>query len=135
MATTVKQNGIAKKETLNVKKAVKSKLTEQVTKKASNSKKIEPVVKPIISLDERIQKFEQLKGLAGKRERLNSTLNELTRFNYNQDGSCSFYLEDSIGLEFRTTNSNLVQLVTKQLQTILEKRKAEIEEQILQFEL
>ena len=135
MATLTKQNGIAKRQTVTPKKEVKKKLTEQASTKPASTASSEKVEKPIISLETRIQKFEQLRGLAGKRERLNSTLNELTRFNYNQDGSCSFSLKDSIGLEFRTTNSNLVQLVTRQLQAILEKRKIELEQEILAFEL
>jgi len=91
--------------------------------------------KPAINLDERIQKFEKLRGLATQRERLTETLNELTKFNYNQDDSSSFYLRDSRNLEFKTTNTNLIKLVTTHLQSTLEQRKSEIEEQIIQFEL
>ena len=91
--------------------------------------------KPTINLDERIQKFEKLRGLATQRERLTQTLNELTKFNYNQDDSSSFYLRDSRNLEFKTTNTNLIKLVTTHLQSTLEQRKFEIEEQIVKFEL
>ncbi|WP_422350791.1 hypothetical protein [Flagellimonas sp.] len=90
---------------------------------------------PEVSIDNRIQKFEKLKGLATNRERLNQTLGELTKFNYNQDGSSSFYIRDSHGLEFKTTNSNLINLVTTQLQKTLEQRKSEFEQEILAFEL
>ena len=86
-------------------------------------------------MDDRIQNFEKLKGLATQRERLTQTLNELTKFNYNQGDSCSFYIRDSHNLEFKKTNSNLIKLVTEHLQSTLEERKSEIEEQILQFEL
>lgn len=86
-------------------------------------------------MDDRIQKFEKLFGLATQRERLVQALNELTKFNYNQGDSSSFYLKDSYGMEFKTTNSNLIKLVTTHLQSTLEAHKSEIEEQIVQFEL
>ncbi len=137
----VKQNGTAKKENATVKKEVQKKLTEQtIGKMIVPVKTVVPekkviVEKPVINLDERIQKFEKLRGLATQRERLTQTLNELTKFNYNQDDSSSFYLRDSHNLEFKTTNTNLIKLVTTHLQSTLEQRKSEIEEQIVQFEL
>lgn len=91
--------------------------------------------KPQINLSERIQKFEKLRGLATQRERLTNTLNELTKFNYNQGDSASFHIRDSHNLEFKTTNTNLIKLVTTHLQSTLEQRKAEIETEIVQFEL
>lgn len=88
-----------------------------------------------MNLEQRIQKFEKLRGLATQRERLTQTLSELTRFNYNQGDSSSFHIRDSHNLEFKTTNTNLIKLVTTHLQTTLEARKEEIEQQIVQFEL
>lgn len=129
MQKVVKQNGTAKKENVTVKKEVQKKLTEQAIGKTVVTEK------PLINLDDRIQKFEKLRGLATQRERLTQTLNELTKFNYNQDDSSSFYLRDSRNLEFKTTNTNLIKLITTHLQTTLEQRKSEIEEQIVQFEL
>ncbi len=137
----VKQNGTAKKENASVKKEVKKKLTEQaigkttVPVKTAVAEKKVTVEKPVINLGERIQKFEKLRGLATQRERLTQTLNELTKFNYNQDDSSSFYLRDSRNLEFKTTNTNLIKLVTTHLQSTLEVRKVEIENKIIAFEL
>ena len=82
-----------------------------------------------------MQKFEQLQGLARQRERLNSTLTSLTKFKYNQSDSCTFYIKDSDGLEFKTTNTNLIQLVTNHLKNTLDTRKTEIEKQLVTFEL
>lgn len=137
MATaTVKQNGTAKKETTTPKKAIQKKLAEQATGKAptpvTNQEKSQenPSVIPV-SLDDRMQKFEKLKGLAHQRERLNSTLTSLTKFKYNQSDSCT----DSDGLEFRTTNTNLIQLVTNHLKHTLDTRKTDIEKQLVAFEL
>tara|TARA_R110001583_G_scaffold433_3_gene4094 strand:- start:8 stop:415 length:408 start_codon:yes stop_codon:yes gene_type:complete len=135
METKVKSNGNAKKENATVKKEVQKKLTEQAIGKTVVPEKKVTVEKTVINLDDRIQKFEKLRGLANQRERLTETLNELTKFNYNQDGSSSFHIRDSRNLEFKTTNTNLIKLVTTHLQSTLEQRKSEIEEQIVKFEL
>ena len=118
MATLTKTNGTAKKETTTVKKEVQKKLAQQAIGKV-------PTVKT----------EEKLKGLAGQRERLSSTLTELTKFKYNQSDSASFFIKDSNGLEFKTTNSNLIHLVTNHLKSTLENRKSEIETQLIAFEL
>ncbi len=135
METKAKQNGVTKRQTATVKKEVKDKLTNEAIGKTAVPEKKVTVEKPVINLDDRIQKFEKLRGLATQRERLTETLNELTKFNYNQDGSSSFHIRDSRHLEFKTTNSNLIKLVTTHLQSTLEQRKAEIEQEIVQFEL
>ncbi|EIJ40885.1 hypothetical protein JoomaDRAFT_3962 [Galbibacter orientalis DSM 19592] len=135
MATTVKQNGTANKDNASVKKEVQKKLTNEAIGKAGSTERTVVPKKATISLDNRIQNFEKLRGLATQRERLTQTLNELTKFNYNQGDSASFYIRDSHNLEFKTTNTNLIKLVTTHLQSTLEERKSEIEEQFLQFEL
>lgn len=135
METKTKSNGTAKKQTAAVKKEVQKKLTNEAIGKTVVTEKKAQVEKPSVNLDDRIQKFEKLRGLATQRERLTQTLNELTKFNYNQDDSSSFYLRDSRNLEFKTTNTNLIKLVTSHLQSTLEQRKAEIEQEIVQFEL
>ncbi|MAU70728.1 MAG: hypothetical protein CML04_01410 [Pseudozobellia sp.] len=135
METKTKSNGVAKRQTATIKKEVQDKLTNETIGKTVVPEKKVTAEKPVINLDDRIQKFEKLRGLANQRERLTETLNELTKFNYNQDGSSSFHIRDSRHLEFKTTNSNLIKLVTTHLQSTLEQRKAEIEQEIVQFEL
>ncbi len=135
METKTKQNGSATNQNATVKKDVQKKLTEEAMGNTTAKEKTVADEKPAINLDERIQKFEKLRGLATQRERLTETLSELTKFNYNQDGSASFQIRDSRNLEFKTTNSNLIKLVTTHLQATLEHRKSEIEQQIVQFEL
>lgn len=135
METKTRQNGTVKQENATVKKEVQKKLTEEAIGKTVVPEKKAIDEKPVINLDDRIQKFEKLRGLATQRERLSETLNELTKFNYNQDGSSSFHIRDSRNLEFKTTNSTLIKLVTTHLQSTLEVRKSEIEEQIVTFEL
>ncbi|MGH1384318.1 hypothetical protein [Kordia sp.] len=138
MATTaVKQNGSAKKETTVVKRTVTKKLAQDATK-PTNGTAQKPEAKPQkqpVNLDERIHRLEKLKGVASQRERLVETLSSLTRFNYNTGGSNSFSLIDASGIEFKTTNSNLIMLVANTLQQTLEERKAELEKQLMEFEL
>lgn len=138
MATaTVKQNGSAKKETTTAKRAVTKKLAQEVVKPKSESAS-KPEKKPDaqpVNLLERIQRLEKLKGISSKRERLVETLSSLSRFNYNSSESCSFFLKDASGMEFKTTNSNLITLVATQLQATLENRKAELEKQLMEFQL
>ncbi|MBJ6367711.1 hypothetical protein [Snuella sedimenti] len=134
METKTKQNGTAKRIV-----AVKKDVKEQLAKQAIGQD-VQEVIHPLVSkatidLADRIQRFEKLRGLATQRERLVQTLSELTKFNYNQGDSASFYIRDSHNLEFKTTNTNLIKLVTTHLQSTLETRKTEIEQEIIQFEL
>ncbi len=139
-ATLAKKNGISKKATTPT-KAVQEKLTKEaigekttpITKQEVKS--VETPKPPVVDLQSRLEKFEQMKGLAHQLERLNTTLSELNKFKYNQSDSSSFFLKDSHGLEFKTTNSNLTHLVTNHLKITLETRKKEIEKQLVAFEL
>lgn len=139
MATTVK-NGVEKNKTVTPKTTVQKKLANQAIGKKETpiALKPKPVIQPeasIINLDDRMQKFEQLKGLAHQRTRLSDTLMDLNKFKYNQSDSASFFIKDSSGLEFKTTNTNLIHLVTNHLKGTLESRKSEIEKQLIAFEL
>ena len=143
MKTKTNATSNANKSNTQAKTAVKARLTEEAKTTPVNGTpakakevpvKAVPVLAPV-SLDNRIQNFEKLRGLANNREQLVTKLNELTKFNYNHDGSSQFTLRDSNGLEFKTTNTNFINMVTIQLQQTLEQRKQEIETQILEFEL
>ncbi len=123
MATTAKQNGTSKKETV-------TKAKQEVVKKL-----VSDAIKTNVNLDDRINQFEKLRGLANQRERLVNTLTELARFNYNHAESSTFSLKDAKGLEFKTTNTNLIKLVSEQLQETLEARKIELENEIMDFNL
>jgi len=139
MTTTAKQNGTSKKENANTtQKAVVKKLAQEATttKPAEKTTQETPKKEAVtLSLDQRINQFEKLRGLANQRERLANTLTELARFNYNQGESSTFSLKDATGLEFKTTNTNLIKMVTGQLQQTLETRKNELESEILEFKL
>ncbi len=131
MATAVKNGSTKKATTANVQ------LKEKLAKEAAGTTQKttpQPPKEEVITLDERIAKFKKLQGLNNQRDRLVSTLESLANFNLNQDFSSTFLLRDSAGLEFKTNNSNLIQLVANGLQTTLEQRKNELEKQILEFE-
>ena len=134
MTTLAKQNGTIKKETVTTARKNGAKKT---TVETTTVKETETAAKPEginVSLDERINRFEKLRGLANQRERLVNTLTELTRFNYNHSDSCVFSVKDGSGMEFKTTNTNLIKLVAEKLQQTLETRKAELEDEIIAFE-
>ena len=139
MATVVK-NGVEKSKTATPKTTVQKKLANQAIGKneapISKEQKTEVQAEtPIINLDDRMQKFEQLKGLAHQRTRLSDTLTDLNRFKYNQSDSATFFIKDSHGLEFKTTNTNLIHLITSHLKHTLETRKGEVEKQLVAFQL
>ena len=137
MATEVK-NGVAKVKTVTPKTAVQKQLADHAIGKKQTPIVANPTVqtqKAIINLDVRMEKFEQLKGLAHQRIRLAETLSELNKFKYNQSDSAKFEIRDSQNLSFVTTNSNLIHLVTTNLKETLEYRKSEIEKQLIAFEL
>ncbi|GGG37474.1 hypothetical protein GCM10011344_42890 [Dokdonia pacifica] len=134
-----KTNGTSKRETTTPSTTVKKQLAKEATGQAkvpvqTAAKEKQQEVK-FINLDDRIKQFEKLRGLANQRERLVNTLSELTRFNYNQAESSTFSLKDASGLEFQTTNSNLIKLVATELQKTLETRKEQLEKDILAFNL
>jgi len=150
MITKEKQNGTVKrmvtKKAQEVKptaKNVEAKAPSPAKKQALEEKPKTEEVKvttPVIetkvkTLEERLSSFEKLKGMTSQRERLATTLDELNKFKYQNADSSVFHLKDENGKEFKTTNNNLIQLVTDMLQGTLTTRKAEIEKSILDFDM
>lgn len=132
MATTAKQNGTEKKTPATTAKNGANGKTSATVKNLA----VEAVgVKQAKSLEEKITGFEKLRGLANQRERLVSTLSDLNKFKFNNGDNCIFALRDENQKEFKTTNNNLIKIVTDVLQETLTARKTEIEAEILNFEL
>jgi len=145
--TTVKgnqkpQNGTVKRittaNTAKVIKKVEEKAPAKETPAVKAQEVIAPVATPVIeikalTLEDRLSSFEKLKGLTAQRERLVGTLDELNKFKYQNADSSVFHLKDENGQEFKTTNNNLIKLVTDVLQEQLTTRKNEIEKDILEF--
>lgn len=119
--TKVKTNGVAKKDKHNPAKVVES---MKEAKKANIN----------VSLDERLKRFEELRGLNNKHDSINVTLTHLQKFNFSQNDSCSLVLQDQAGKQFSTTNTNLITMLSNNLQGQLERKKKELEDDILAFE-
>lgn len=131
MATTAKQNGVEKKTpAVNTKNGETSKAATPVKKLVQEA--IE--VRVTKSLEDRITNFEKLRGLANQRERLTTTLDELNKFKFNNGDSCVFSIKDENYKEFKTSNNNLITIVTDVLQETLMTRKTEIENEIIKFD-
>jgi len=141
METKATQNGTVKRMTTAKKQEIAKKkaATPPASKAEETSKeKVEEVTTKIIpvkttTLEDRLSSFEKLKGLTSQRERLVGTLDELNKFKYQNADSSVFHLKDENGQEFKTTNNNLIKLVTDVLQEQLTTRKDEIEKDILEF--
>ncbi len=86
------------------------------------------------SLDERLIRFEELKGLNSKRDYVTRTLTEVQKFNFGTNGSSSLILQDETGHQFSTSNTNLITMLAENLQERLESKKKELEEKIMTFE-
>ncbi len=107
----------------------------------TNAPKKESVVKPIStvkrevkeSIDDKIDRFEKLNGFTTKRERIVNTLQKLKKFDYSKDLSASFTLVDSSDKSFQTSNTELLEIVVSNLIKIMEIKKSELENQILEF--
>ncbi len=102
-------------------------------KPAPHNAKKETVVKP--SLEERILKADELKSLTVKRAKTNETLHHIRAFSFNSDDSCTLTLEDSSRQMFETSNSNLINLLREHLIDLLTNKVAELDKQILAFNL
>lgn len=145
MATKLKDsNGVAtlpkkattKTATPSANGELKTKKTEkeQSTAKATPVKVVTPP-KPKFSLEERINRVKLLDGLTNKRQKVVQTLTDLRKFQFSSDDSCDLELNDSSGKEFRTSNSNLIGMLTSHLESLLQGKVKELDEQIIDFEL
>jgi hypothetical protein len=94
--------------------------------------KPEPVVVPRkLSLDERIQKVEDLSLLIDRYRILNESRRKLQTFQLGADGlSSSIQLRDAAGNEFRTSNSAVINTVIDEMKRTLDSKVREVEELI-----
>ncbi len=129
MATKTKANGTGGAADT---KAPASKTTS-TTKTPPKPNGVE--VKATPDINERMQKVEQLRGVIGKREMVVDTLNNLKTFSFSASDSCQLIIQDSEEKKFSTFNSNLIGLLSEHLRGLLETKKADLDQQILSFEL
>lgn len=102
------------------------------TAKPQNEKPSESV-KP--SLDERIQKIEELRSLTGKRQNTLSTLHNLRGFTFASDENCKLVLMDSQNNRFETNNTNLITMLTSYFIAVLGDKVSALDDEILNFKL
>ena len=94
--------------------------------------KPEPVTVPRkLSLDERIQKVEDLSLLIDRYRILNESRRKLQTFQLGADGlSSSIQLRDAAGNEFRTSNSAVINTVIDEMKRTLDAKVREVEDLI-----
>ena len=94
--------------------------------------KPEPVIAPRkLSLDERIQKVEDLSLLIDRYRILNESRRKLQTFQLGADGlSSSIQLRDAAGNEFRTSNSAVINTVIDEMKRTLDTKVKEVEDLI-----
>ncbi len=107
------ENGNSKNATIEVKK---------------NDPKVE---NPVLTLEKRIQKVEELNIIIEKWRKLNEAEKNLTGFKLGNDGlSSTITLKDAAGREFKTSHNLVVTTVLETLQQVLDEKIIEVEAQI-----
>lgn len=125
---TVQKNGIAKTQTKQP--DVKAKIVKPAPHSATLK---EAIVKP--SLEERIQKADELKSLTLKRSRTLQTLHHIRTFSFASDDNCTLTIKDSERQEFETSNSNLIGILQDYLIKVLSDKVSELDDEIISFNL
>lgn len=86
---------------------------------------------PILSLEKRIQKVEELNIVIEKWRKLYEARKNLTGFKLGADGlSSTVVIRDVSGQEFKTSHNIVVETVLKTVMDVLDQKITEVEEQI-----
>ena len=86
---------------------------------------------PIISLEKRIQKVQNLNIVIEKWRKLNDAKQNLNEFQLGNDGlSATIALKDAAGREFKTSHNIVVTTVLETVQNVLDEKITEVEAQI-----
>lgn len=115
----------------------KNAVKKQTTAK-SNGKPSELAQKAVsskVSVEEKIQKVQELGGLTAKRARTVETLNKLRQFQFSSGDSSRLKIIENGGSSFETSNSNLIEMLSSNLQEILNQKIKELDAMILAFEV
>lgn len=100
-----------------------------------------PITKPLpenkakITLEERIQRVEELRSLTMKRQYTIGTVHNLRSFHFASDDSCNLVLTDSQGHKFQTGNTNLIALLKDYLEKVLNDKVSALDDEILAFQV
>lgn len=93
--------------------------------------KTEKVENPIISLEKRIQKVEELNIVIDKWRKLGEAKKNLNGFKLGSDGlSSTVIIRDVSGQEFKTSHNIVVETVLSTVKEVLDNKISEVEEQI-----
>ena len=121
-AAVAKTNGQAGSETSAKMVVVKNETTSVETKKDEN---------PVISLEKRIQRVNELNIVIEKWRKLTEARQNLNEFKLANDGlSSSVIIRDSTGREFKTSQNIVFTTVLQTVQKVLDEKINETEEQI-----
>lgn len=114
------------------KAATAQKTNGQTSQAKMEVRKNEPVVEnPILSLEKRIQKVEELNIVIDKWRKLNDAKRNLNGFKLGSDGlSSTVVIRDVSGQEFKTSHNIVVETVLSTVKEVLDTKIAEVEEQI-----
>ncbi len=95
-------------------------------------KKNEPVQEhPVLSLEKRIQKVQELNIVIEKWRKLHDAKQNLNEFKLGNDGlSNTIIIKDAAGREFKTSQNIVFTTVMASVQKVLDEKIAETEEQI-----
>lgn len=102
---------------------------------------VAPITKPLpenkakITLEERIQRVEELRSLTMKRQYTIGTVHNLRSFHFASDDSCNLVLTDSQGHKFQTGNTNLIALLKDYLEKVLNDKVSALDDEILAFQV
>ena len=88
-----------------------------------------------LTIAETLEKVNHLKMLLDHREALATKRTELRKFKFGEDENSSVLtLIDQNGNEFKTANSNLIELLTKHLEALITEKINLVTDQILAYE-
>lgn len=88
-----------------------------------------------LTIAETLEKVNHLKMLLDHREALATKRTELRKFKFGEDENSSVLtLIDQSGNEFKTANSNLIELLTKHLEELITEKIESVTDEILSYE-
>ena len=115
----------------NAAKKIDAEIVEQPKASLEVVKKDEKVTQEVPSLEQRIQKVEDLSMLIEKWRKLTETRRNLQTFSLGADGlGATVFLRDASGKEFKTSNTPVVSAVMDEIKSTLDERIKEVETHI-----
>ena len=104
---------------------------EEVATPVMTIVKEEPVEVRKLSLDEKIQRVEDLSLMIDRWRTLSESRRKLTTFQIGADSmSSTILMRDGAGNEFKTSNSSVISSVIDEMKRTLDQKIKEVEEQI-----